>query len=70
MVLSVVQDGDDVGMDEAGGDVRLLLEPVPHAGEHLRLRPQDLHRHRAFESLVEGVEERAIPPSPSRPMRR
>ena len=56
-IFAEVQHGDDVGMDEPRGDQRFLLEALPHARQRPRLGPQDLHRHPAFETLVEGVED-------------
>ena len=57
MILAEVQHGDDVGMEQPCGDQRLLLEPLPHARERAGFGPQDLHRRRALETLVEGVED-------------
>ena len=57
MVLSEVQHGHDVRVEEPGRDQCLLLEPFAHAREGPCLGPQDLHRGRALEALVEGVED-------------
>ena len=57
VVLAVVQDGHDVGMDEPRRKAGFLLEPLAHAGEGLRLRAEDLHGDRSLEAVVEGVED-------------
>ena len=57
IVFTEVQHGDNVGMDEPGGDQRFLLEALSHARQSPGFGPQDLDRHRALEPLVEGVED-------------
>ena len=57
VVLAVVQDGHDVGMDEPRREAGLLLEPLAHAGQGLRLRAEDLHGDRSLQAVVEGVED-------------
>ena len=55
-VLSVVEDGHDVGVHQPRRDAGLLLEAPPHARQGFGLGAQDLDGDRAFQAFVEAVE--------------
>ncbi len=61
LLFAEVEDRHDVGVDEAGGEQRLLLEPLPHAGQSLCLGAEDLYGDRPLEPLVEGIEDAGHP---------